>query len=256
MTTLQEKAPGQTQGVPTIAPPRSAVNVSTKERLVTGGLGTALALNALARRSPGSLLLAALGGGLIYRATTGYCPGYARLGIDHARRGSAQPTDYFQRGIHVEVAYTITKPADELYRFWRNFENLPRFMRHLQAVQVRDTLHSHWVVKAPAGGTVEWDAQIINDEPDRLIAWASLPGADVDNAGSVRFLPAPGQRGTEVRVVLDYIPPAGKLGSAVAWLFGEEPEQQIKEDLRHFKQLMEVGELPTTEGQPQGSCVG
>jgi uncharacterized membrane protein len=131
-------------------------------------------------------------------------------------------------------------------------------MRHLEAVTVLDGNRSHWVAKAPAiaGGKVEWDAEIINDEPNALIAWRSLANADVDNTGSVRFVPAPSERGTEVKVVIDYIPPAGRLGSWVAKLFGEEPQQQIQEDLRRFKRLMETGEVPTTQGQPKGNCSG
>src|SRR5207249_522508 len=146
----------------------------------------------------------------------------------------------------------------ELYEYWRKLENLPSIMSHLKEVRAIDEKRSHWIAKAPslAGGSVEWDAEIINDEPNALIAWRSLPGADVDNAGSVRFVPAPGDRGTEVKVVIDYIPPAGKVGSWVAKLFGEEPQQQIMEDLRKFKRVMETGEFATTKGQPRGSCDG
>ena len=113
---------------------------------------------------------------------------------------------------------------------------------------------SHWTVKAPAGTTVEWDAEIINDEPNSLIAWRSLGNANVDNAGSVRFVPGPEGRGTEVRVVIDYIPPAGVVGKWVASLFGKNPASQIREDLRRFKRVMETGEVPTIDGQPVGSC--
>jgi uncharacterized membrane protein len=140
----------------------------------------------------------------------------------------------------------------ELYRYWRDFENLPRIMRHLKSVKKVDEKKSHWVVDAPMGRTVEWDAEIINDEPGSVIAWRSLAGAGVDNAGSVRFVPAPGNRGTEVRVNIDYIPPAGQVGAFVARLFGKNPKQEIQEDLRRFKQMMEAGEAPTTEGQPRG----
>jgi uncharacterized membrane protein len=120
---------------------------------------------------------------------------------------------------------------------------------------VIDERRSHWAVKGPAGRTVEWDAEIINDEPNALIAWRSLDGADVDNAGSVRFVPGPEGRGTQVRVVIDYIPPAGFVGKWVATLFGANPEHEILEDLRSFKRLMETGEVATTEGQPHGKCL-
>jgi len=147
---------------------------------------------------------------------------------------------------------TVNRPAEELYRFWRNFENLPRVMGHIDSVRKIDDLHSHWVARAPGGYQVEWDSEITYDQADRQIAWRSLPGADVPNAGSVRFDSAPGGRGTEIRVELTYRPPAGALGAAFAKLLGQAPEQQTMEDLRRFKQLMETGEIATTDGQTSG----
>jgi uncharacterized membrane protein len=146
----------------------------------------------------------------------------------------------------------VNRPAAELYRYWRNFENLPKFMDHLESVRTTGEKRSHWVAKAPAGTTVEWDAEIINEKENELIAWRSLENADVDNAGSVRFQEAPAGRGTEVRVSLEYDPPGGMVGAAIAKLFGEAPDQQIQEDLRRFKQVMEAGERATTEGQASG----
>jgi uncharacterized membrane protein len=151
---------------------------------------------------------------------------------------------------------TINRSPWDLYQFWRNFDNLPRFMKHVKSVNVIDEKRSHWVVDGPAGKSVEWDAEIINDEPNALIAWRSLANATVDNAGSVRFVPGPEGRGTEVRVVIDYIPPAGVVGKWVSMLFGKNPESEIREDLRRFKRVMETGEVPTTEGQPRGTCTG
>jgi uncharacterized membrane protein len=153
-------------------------------------------------------------------------------------------------GIHVEEAVTVSRPPSEVFRFWRNFENLPRFMNHLRAVSQREAGISHWVARGPAGMNVEWDARIINEIDGRLIAWQSLEGSEVSTAGSVNFRETP--RGTEVRVHLQYSPPAGKLGAAVARLLGEEPTVQIHDDLRRFKQLIETGEIPTTTGQPVG----
>lgn len=138
---------------------------------------------------------------------------------------------------------TVNKSAEEVYGFWRNFENLPRFMRHLVSVTDMGGGRSRWKAMAPAGATVEWDAQVTEDRPNELISWRSLPGADVRNAGTVTFMPAAGGRGTEVRVDLEYRPPAGKLGSMVAMLFREEPGQQVHDDLRNFKQVLEVGEV-------------
>ena len=239
------------------------VNVGQAERIVSSVAGGLLAVAGLQRRSLPGLLVAAAGGALLFRGVSGHCPAYTSLGINTAdererRRRAASPEDYYERGIHVEEAMTIERTPWDLYQFWRNFENLPRFMQHLESVTVMDEKRSHWVAKAPsiAGGKVEWDAEIINDEPNSLVAWRSLENANVDNAGSVRFVPGPEGRGTEVRVVIDYIPPGGVVGKWVAKLFGEEPSQQIHEDLRRFKRLMETGEIPTTQGQPRGDCSG
>jgi uncharacterized membrane protein len=145
--------------------------------------------------------------------------------------------------IHVKKTITINRSPGEIYDFWHDFEHLPQFMAHLESVQVLDTRRSHWKAKAPAGTTVEWDAEILQDVPGESIAWRSTDGADVPNAGTVRFLPAPGARGTEVHVELQYDPPAGAVGKVVAKLFGEEPGQQIAGDLRRLKQVMETGEV-------------
>jgi uncharacterized membrane protein len=154
---------------------------------------------------------------------------------------------------HLYASITVNRPADELYRFWRDFENLPSFMFHLESVAVTGERLSHWTAKAPAGRTVEWDAEIVDDRPGELIAWRSREGATVPNSGSVRLSPAPGDNGTEVRVEIDYDMPGGKLGTAVAKLFGEEPEQQVRDDLRRFKQVMETGEVARSAASPEGT---
>ena len=235
------------------------VNIGTTERAISTAAGVLLAVAGLSRRSIGGAVAAALGGGLIYRGVSGHCDVLEALGIDRSDAAAiAEPEDYFKRGIHVEQSMTINKEPWDLYQYWRKLENLPSIMSHLHEVRVIDEKTSHWVAKAPsiAGGSVEWDAQIINDEPNALIAWQSLANADVHNAGSVRFVPAPRDRGTEVKVVLDYIPPAGTLGHWIAKLFMEDPNFEIREDLRDFKRIMETGELPTTKGQPRGTCRG
>lgn len=142
----------------------------------------------------------------------------------------------------------INRTPEEIYQFWRNFENLPTFMKHLEAVRVTGDGRSHWVAKAPAGESVEWDAEITEDRPNELIAWRSLEGSDVDNSGSVRFERAAGNRGTVVHVNIDYDPPGGVVGKTVAKLFGEEPGQQVYDDLRCLKQVMEVGEVIVSDG--------
>jgi len=154
--------------------------------------------------------------------------------------------------IRVAQSVTINRSPEELYRFWRDFQNLPRFMKHLESVRATGDRRSHWAAKAPAGRTVEWDAEITEDRPNELIAWRSLEGSDVDSVGSVRFERAPGGRGAIVRVEMRYSPPAGRVGATVARLLGEGPELRIKDDLRRFKQIMEAGEIITTEGQPAG----
>jgi uncharacterized membrane protein len=154
--------------------------------------------------------------------------------------------------VKVEKAITVNRPPEECYRFWHNFENFPRFMKHIESVKRISDTRWHWRATGPAGISIEWDAEITEDKPAEVLAWRSVEGSDVDNSGTVRFEPAPGGRGTVVRVEMQYSPPGGKAGALIAKLFGEEPNQQIAEDLRRFKQLIETGEIPTTVGQPSG----
>jgi uncharacterized membrane protein len=154
--------------------------------------------------------------------------------------------------IHVRKSIMIKRPAAEIYSFWRDFQNLPRVMEHLESVEVTGDKRSRWVAKGPAGKRVQWEAETTEDRADELIAWRSIEDSTVENSGSVRFDRAPGDRGTLVRIELSYRPPAGVLGATIAKLLGEEPELQLEEDLRRFKQLMETGEIITTEGQPAG----
>lgn len=158
-----------------------------------------------------------------------------------------------ERDIVIKRAITINRPPAEVYRFWRDFRNLPRFMRHLESVEIRDERRSRWTATGPAGRTVSWDAEIVADEPNRRISWRSLGEADVENHGTVRFDPAPRDRGTEVRVDLHYAPPAGFLGATVAMLFGEEPNRQMQEDLPRLKQVLETGEVVVSDATVHGS---
>lgn len=221
-------------------------NISEYERAISLFGGPSLALLGLSRRSLGGLALAAAGGLLFYRGLTGQCKVYRALGVSTAAsQEQAGP-------LQVEQSIQINRPAAEIYQFWHNFENLPQFMKHLESVRTLGDGRSHWVATGPAGSTVEWDAELTEDQPNQLIAWRSLPGAQVDSAGSVRFEPAPGGRGTLVRVSFSYNPPAGVLGAAVASLFGEAPGQQVEGDLRRLRSVLEAGEVPTTAGQPAG----
>ena len=197
--------------------------------------------------------------GTIGMALAGGAVGLAAYGVYRQVRGkkgeeghSPNASVEHEQGNKFVHVVTINKPAAELYRYWHDFANLPHFMTHLEEVRVIDGERSHWRAKAPLGQSVEWDATIINDVENELIAWQSDEGAQVPNAGSVRFTPAPAGRGTEVRVTISYAPPAGQLGVAIAKLLGEEPSRQVSDDLRRFKQLMESGELPTNDRQPMG----
>jgi uncharacterized membrane protein len=216
-------------------------NLGTTERLISGVAGAALlALTFRTKRLRPVLFPVATG--LIAKAFTGHSAKRAlkKLGGRKERVSPVASVGQGQ-GIKVEQSVTINRPVVEVYRFWRNFENLPRFMDHLESVTVLDETRSHWVAKGPAGSRIEWDAVIHNELDDELIAWRSLPGSEVNNAGSVHFRPTAG--GTEVRVVLSYEPPAGRVGAAVARLLGEEPSKQVDDDLRRFKQVMESGDV-------------
>lgn len=217
-------------------------NVGDQERAISALGGGALALLGLAR-GPAGLAISALGGYLVYRGLTGRDPVYQALSVNTAKPGGA---------VRVHKAMSILRPREELYRYWRKLENLPLFMHHLEKVEELGPHRSLWTAKAPAGTTVSWEAEITEDRPGEVIAWRSLPDSTVYNTGEVRFEQAPGDRGTQVRVILDYTPPAGVVGAAVARLLGEEPSRQIEEELRHFKQLMETGEIATVKGQPHG----
>lgn len=238
----------------------AAANVGDAERAAsTIGGGTLVALG-LWRGGFGGLALAALGGALIHRGVTGRCELYRAIGASTAEPGPdpiaggvpARP------GVRVEESVTINRPADELYRYWREYANLPRFMRSIESVTAIDTnpRRSHWVARTPVGPPLEWEAEIHNDEPGRLIAWRSVEGSRVETAGSVHFEPAPGGRGTEVRVNWKVNPPGGALAALAARAFGADPATETREDLRRFKQLMEAGELPTVHGQPSGRRPG
>lgn len=227
-------------------------NVGSTERALSVLGGGALALSGLKRGGASGLVLGLVGASLVQRGVTGHCQVYGALGISTAEDAGSARALPERHSVHVEQTYTIDRPADELYRFWHRFENLPTFMEHLESVEVTGDGRSHWVAKGPAGTHVEWDAEVTEDVPGERIAWRSLEGSEVANAGSVRFRPAPAGRGTEVEVSLEYAPPAGVLGKTVAKLFGENPQKQVEDDLRHFKQLMEAGETPTTEGQSSG----
>lgn len=232
-------------------------NVSSTERVASTIAGGGLVAYGIKQGGVLGAVMSVLGGAMLLRGTTGHCHVYDAMGVDTSEgANAASPRTGARKGflsgrIHVQKSVTINKSAEELYSFWRNFENLPQFMNHLESVQTTGEKTSHWKAKAPLGSSVEWDAEVTSDVANERIGWKSAEIAEVPNSGVVEFRPT-ANRGTEVRVTLTYEPPAGKLGSLVAKLFGEEPSQQVAEDLRRFKSLMEAGLIMKTEGQPSG----
>lgn len=221
-------------------------NVGRKERILTGIVGGGLLLRSVMR--PSSLtsgLAALLGIALLHRATTGYCAVYGAMGVSTHEKNDTSSlgrrkvrTD---RALKVEQSITIQRPAKDLYRFWRQLDNLPKVMSHVRSVQSINDRLSHWIVDTlPGAPTVEWDAEIINEVENERIGWRTLHGATVEHAGSVAFEPVEDGRSTCVTVTLQYDPPAGPVGAAVANLLGQDPGQKIGGDLARFKQTMET----------------
>ena len=216
------------------------VNVAEPERYGSVIGGTVLALYGLAQRGLGGAVLALLGGLLVHRGVTGHCKMYEQMGVNTAETGGERGVRG-NKGTRVEKTVTVERSPEELFRFWRNFENLCRFMPHLESVKETGGGRSHWVAKGPAGMNVEWDAEIVSEQEGRMISWQSLPGSEVQNAGSVWFERSSNGTGTDVKVALQYHPPGGVVGKVVAKIFGEAPDQQLEEDLNRFKQLFASG---------------
>src|SRR5438067_741862 len=232
---------------------RSNRNLSDFERWASIAAGAGFVAYGLSRLKSNGWLYAGLGALALRRGVMAHCDVYEKLGINTADTADdTRAALRGARGVNVLESVAINRPIEQLYRFWRNLENLPQFMRHLESVEkVTDTI-SHWRAQGPAGTIVEWDAEIFNEIPNKLIAWRSLEGADVVSAGSVNFDSAGAARGTRITVNLQYSPPGGKVGAKLAKLFGADAEPEIREDLRRFKQIVEAGEVPTTAGQPRG----
>lgn len=212
------------------------VNIAKPERIASVAGGIALALYGLSRKSFSGAALSLLGGALIYRGSVGRCELYGKLGVNTALP-RAERGVHGNKGIKVERAIHVNRPAGDVFRFWRHLENLPRFMPHLESVEEKTDRLSHWVVKGPLEQKIAWDAEIINEHPGSMISWQSLPGADVQSAGTVRFDSEEG--GSRVSVNLQYYPTGGAFGAKVAKILGDAPEQQIDQDLARFKELIE-----------------
>jgi|SRR6185503_7690534 len=217
-----------------------STSLADDENWLALGTGALLLLVGASRRSAVGALLAASSAPLLYRGITGEWPAFAN-GFTQTDTRSALGGE---RGVHVRESIRLEVPIADAYRFWRRLENLPTFMAHLDRVTEASDGTSHWVAAGPAGMAVEWDAEIINEIDNKLIAWRSLPGSDVVTAGSVNFNSVRNGQSTQISVHLQYAPPAGKAGALIASLFGREPSQTIREDLRRFKQLLEAGETP------------
>jgi uncharacterized membrane protein len=225
------------------------MNLEPAERGLSVTLGAAmLAFSAARGRSLRSVVLAAAGAYLAHRGITGHCAVYEGLEGD--------PDDEWHGGgrhddASVEAAITIARPPEEVYAYWRALENAPRFMEAIESVEPRGAQRSRWRARGPAGERWEWEAEILEDRPNELLAWRSLPGSGFRHHGAVRFQPAPGGRGTEVRAAIELRPPGGAAGRAIARLSRRVPPLVVKEDLRRLKQILEAGETPVA-GFPRG----
>ncbi len=231
-------------------------NVGKTERAASVAIGAALLSYGVKKKGIAGGALAFLSLAFLRRGITGFCYTYQALGIRTAERGQGRNMSVpYELGIRVDEAITINRPREEVYRFWRNLENLAQFMEHIESIRVMDGgMRSHWVVKGPGDRRAQWDAEIINEAENERIGWRSLDGSEVPNAGSVWFRDAAGGRGTEVRVELQYDPPGGAAGALFAKLFGQEPSQQIHNDLKRLKTRLEAGVIPSTAGQPTGAA--
>ncbi|SNB47501.1 SRPBCC family protein [Geobacter sp. DSM 9736] len=226
------------------------INVGRTERKASMVGGATLALAGISRISKGRFLpglaMLAAGGMVFYRGKTGHCDMYETLGVNTAGTSDT--------GLEFEKSVTINRSPQEVYEFWRHLENIPRFMRHVDSVQRTGERTSHWKASGPRGTTVEWDAETTEDHPGR-ISWRSLEGAQVPNQGTVEFREASGGRGTEMKVRIAYTPPAGAVGKVAGKILNQITAQQIEEDLKRFKQILETGETATSATHAQKQAV-
>jgi uncharacterized membrane protein len=217
--------------------PKAQVNVGDSERLLSGLIGASLFAKGLLR---GSFPMIALGTGLGYRAVTGHCHVYEKLGIDStADSDGSENQAVLHKGIKIEESLTIGCPAEKLFRLWKNFETFPQFMKNIRSVERVGDNETRWIINGPFGKTIEWLAEIFNERPNEMLAWRSLEGSQVDIAGSIQFQPSQEPDSTDVHISLQYDPPAGKLGALLASIFGKRPTELVVQDLRRFKEYAE-----------------
>ena len=229
------------------------VNVGRNERFASALGGAALIGAGARRRGVGGALLGLAGAVLVHRGLTGHCNVYGALGLDTSGRGQrGRLAEDEAAGVSVTASVSVNRAPDELYAFWRDFRNAPRYMDRIARVEVLDEVRSRWTATGPMGRSWEWESEVTEDRPGELIAWESLPGSELPNRGWVQFLPVRGGEQTEVRYFVEFDPPAGVVGQAIASVFHQVPEEMVRGDLRRFRALAETGEIPTIAGQPSG----
>ena len=217
-------------------------NVNTAERMLSLAAGGIL-LAKHYKKPLANPIKVITGAFLVYRGLSGNCPLYT--GLDKNSNET--------QAINSRVIFTVNKPREDVYNYWRQLENLPFFMSHLQSVVQKNEKESEWIAKIRGGiGTLKWNAEIVKEIPNELIGWQSVENSTIDNAGKVEFYDAPRGQGTVLKVIFSYHPPAGALGEGVAKLFNPLFKTLLKEDIRAFKQVIEAGEVSTIKGQSSG----
>lgn len=210
------------------------INLNWPERYISIAAGVKLTFNGLRHMftSPlTSMLKLGAGGYLVNRGVSGHCALYSRIG-----KNTQEPVN-----VNIRSSFKIDKPRNEVYDFWRQLDNLPLFMNHLESVEVIDKQRSRWVLKLPTGvGTISWDAEIVKDIPNESIGWSSLPGSILDNAGKVNFMDSEDGKGTIIEVVISYQPPAGGVGASIAHVLNPVFKNMVDTDVRNFKQYMDI----------------
>ncbi len=230
----------------------SRVNVGEVERWASAVGGGLLVLHGLRRGTFGGLALATLGGALVYRGVTGHSQVYCALNIDTSGKHRADAEEHVHKGVLIKHATTINRTPMEVYDFVKDPANHHRYMEHVQSVEAGEDGTFRWAIEGPFGSTWRFQSRHINEQPGHLVAWKTLPGGDIESAGAIRLEPAWDGRGTEVTMEINFEPPAGAVGIAIARILGHDPDAQVRENLRRLKNLLEAGEIPTTEGQPSG----
>ncbi len=219
-------------------------NVGQVERIVSAAIGSLMVISAFGRNKSvvGRSSKLGIGGYLLYRGLSGNCPLYTAMGLEGPQ----------SKAIELRTTLTVNKPKEEVYRFWRKLENLPRFMEHLKMVKELDNRRSHWEAKIPGNiGNIEWDAEITDEKPGELIAWQSLENATIYNSGHISFRESPDGTGTELMVRIIYQPPAGNAGAAAAQLLNPIFEKMVKADIKRFREVIETGEVSNAQNETQ-----